>query len=474
MSSRAARRLPRRSVITSRRRRASSSTGSPPNVRRVACARLWSTCAAGQNHVSMPASAARSPRSRSSPYRKISGSKGPSRRNVSVPAAMHAPTGHPARRGCSARHGSSAVRSRGGSAPGGTSAAAIIAKRGGLVLGHVLAAAIRQYDGGDEEPLLRAVPAELICERRKRRVQQLDVRVEDDRDRTGDRGDAGIGGSAVADVVQFDRLRAVAARHLGAAIGRAAVHHDQLRSGQVPLCGRQQGVELARGVVRDRDECQAHARFGVGRRAVACDELCEASASPLEPEPLLGAGARSRWRARASARAPRAGRVRPGRRRQAGRGGRSCRPRSPPVRRRRGRPRARRWPTPRRSRSRTARDRPCAAGRARFRAPFPVPRSRRARRGRQGLRGRRGHSALRPTARRRRRARCRRCAGSYPAYARRSRAPGPVVSSRRSRRATGRRRARSPGLGGSDPGRPRAGSPRRDARGAGRRRPRAS
>ena len=45
---------------------ASSSNGSPPNARLVECALRWRTRACGQNQVSIPASVARRPRSRSS------------------------------------------------------------------------------------------------------------------------------------------------------------------------------------------------------------------------------------------------------------------------------------------------------------------------------------------------------------------------------------------------------------------------
>ena len=348
---------------------------------------------------------------------------------------MHAPTGHPARRGRSARHGSSAGRSRRGSARGRHERRGDQRQRGGLVLGHVLAAAVRQHDGRDEEPLWRAVPAELVGERRERRVQQLDVGVEDDRDRTGR--------PSRRRRSRRRRSRRCRARSSSAPWRRATSMLPSLEPlstttssapGRCRFADASSVSSSARGVVRDRDERQAGARCRARPPAGGARPARRSARGPARGRSAPRRGRAHRRRARASARAPRAGRARPGRRPRAGRGGRSCRPRS-----RAGPPAAGATTgTPLASASAIAipngsRSAVCSRTRARRERRPPAPRRRRARRGRRGPRGRRGRSAPRPAARRRRRARRRPGAASYPARARRPRAPGPAVSSRRSR-----------------------------------------
>ena len=88
----------------------------------------------------------------------------------------------------------------------------------------------------------------------ERGVDQLHVGVEDDRHGPGDRLDARVRGAPVADVLEGDRLRAVAARDLDAVVARAAVDDHHLGARQVPCRRGEQGLELIGGVVRDRDE----------------------------------------------------------------------------------------------------------------------------------------------------------------------------------------------------------------------------
>ncbi len=109
-------------------------------------------------------------------------SNGPRLRSVSVRAAIHAPDRPPdppwpgraprVEGGRGARRG----RTRRGDERGDEER-----QRPGLVLRDVLAAAVRQHDRGDDEPLRLPAARELLGEVGEGRVDQLHVGVEDDR-----------------------------------------------------------------------------------------------------------------------------------------------------------------------------------------------------------------------------------------------------------------------------------------------------
>jgi hypothetical protein len=103
-----------------------------------------------------------------------------------------------------------------------------------------------------EDPV---VVAQLGGERGKRGIDELDIRVEQDRDWLMDLGNAGVGRAAEPDVLaQFNHVGTVRACGERTLVRRARIDHDDARAGQVQSRRRQQARNESLRIVRDRYE----------------------------------------------------------------------------------------------------------------------------------------------------------------------------------------------------------------------------